>query len=164
MQIVNGGARGQPIRRRIKVERGAARFGVETLIDQQHSVVAVKLGRRRAVPIAMRAAHFEQIGKVVLEHDRQPQVDRLVAIIAHAEPLIGGATPQEDGAQDMDAVLLHKDTLAVHQIRIGQIDEERRIIVAQVGAEQERRLVVHQEFETRQVPRILVKQTTGVAG
>ena len=48
----------------------------------------------------------------------------MIAVIAHAEPLIGGVAPQKDRALNMDAVLFQDDALAVHQIRIGQIDEE----------------------------------------
>jgi len=53
--------------------------------------------------------------------------------------------------------------LAGHQIGIGQIDDERRIVIAQIGAEQERWRVVHQQFEAREVPRVLMEQAGGSA-
>ncbi len=68
--------RRQPVRRRIEVQRGAPHFGVEPVIDQQHPIVAVKLCRRGAAPLAVRAAHFEQVGKIILEQDGELQIDR----------------------------------------------------------------------------------------
>ncbi len=62
MQIINRGAGRQPVRRRIEGQRGAPRFAVEPLIDQQHPIVAVKLGasRCRAVRGARRALRTDR--------------------------------------------------------------------------------------------------------
>ena len=50
-----------------------------------------------------------------------------VAVMEGGEPKV---IPNEEGAQNMDAVLLHVDALTVEQIGIGQIDEKRRVVVA----------------------------------
>ena len=93
------------------------------MIAQHHLVVAAKLLGGGAAAFAVRAAHFEQVGKIVLEQDRQRQLDRAVAVIAHAQPLIGGAAPEEHRAQNVHAVLLQDDALVGDEIGIGQIDE-----------------------------------------
>ena len=56
--------------RRIEVQRGAPLFCVEPSIKQQHAVVAFALCRRGAAAFAVCAAHFEQVGKIVLEPKR----------------------------------------------------------------------------------------------
>jgi hypothetical protein len=37
--------------------------------------------------------HFENVGKITAEGERQSQRDSLVAMILDAKPLIGGSTP-----------------------------------------------------------------------
>ena len=147
------------VRRRIEIQRSAPYLAVQTIIGQNDPIVAVKCCTRGTPPITARAAHLEQIGKVVFEVDRQAQIDRLVAVVAHAEPLIGGVAPEKDRAQDMDAILFHDDVLTIHQIGIGQIDEESRVVVTHIGAEQKRRPVVDPQFQTRQVPRVAMEQS-----
>ncbi len=131
------------------------------MIVEQHLVVAAQLRRLRAAAFAMGAADLEKIGEVVREQNRQPHIDRPIAVIAHAKPLIGGVLPQEDGAQDMHGVLFQDDVLIGNQVGIGQIDGQCGIIVAQVGAEQERRRVVHQELEAREKAGVAVEQPVG---
>ena len=119
----------------------------------------MKFCTRGTAPITARAAHLEQIGKVVFEVDRQAQIDRLVAVVAHAKSLIGSVAPEKDRAQDMDAILFHDDVLTIHQIGIGQIDEESRVVVTHIGAEQKRRPVVDPQFQTRQMPCVAMEQS-----
>ena len=158
MQLVDGGAGGQPARRRIEGQGGAPHLVVEAAIDQQRLVGAAQIGRRRAAALAMRAANLEQVGKVVLEQRRELQVDRTIAVIAHAEPLIGGAAPQEDRAQDMHGVLLQHDVLVGHEVRIGQVDGKGGIVVAQVGAQQQRVRGIDQQFQPRQIAGVEMEQ------
>ena len=106
------------------------------MIDEQDLIIAPDLSGRGAAAFATRSADFEQVGKVVLEQDRELQVDGAIAVIAHAEPLIGRIAPQEDRAQNVNSVLFQDEVLAGEEIGIGKIDEERRIVVAQIGAKQ----------------------------
>ncbi len=131
MKVVNRGAGRKTVRRRIESQCGLSHFGVEPLIDQQHPIAAKKLGTRGAAPLTMRAADFEQVGKVAFEQNRKPQVDGVIAVIADAKTLIGCTAPKKNRAQNMNPVLFQDDVLTIHQIRIGQVDEERGIVVTE---------------------------------
>ena len=62
---------------------------------------------RRPVPFAVRTADLEQVSKVVFENDGEAEIDWLIAIIAHTEPLIGGVAPNKYGTKNMDPILFH---------------------------------------------------------
>src|SRR5437016_136120 len=109
------------------------------------------------MPFAVRTADLEQVSKVVFENDGEAEIDWLIAIIAHTEPLIGGVAPNKYGTKNMDPILFHHEALAVDQVRIGQIDKKGGVVVAQIRAEQKRRLVVEQQFEPRQISSVLVE-------
>ncbi len=158
MQLVDRGAGRQPVWRRVEGQRGAPHLVVEPAVVQQRLVGAAQIGRRGAAMFAVRATDLEQVGKVVLEQDRKLQVDRAIPIVAHAEPLIGGAAPQENRAQDMHRVLLQHHALVGHQVGIGQVDREGGIVVAQIGAEQERVRGIDQQFEPRQIAGVEMEQ------
>ena len=82
--------------------------------------------------LAARAAHLEKIGKVVGEQNRHLHVDRAIAVVAQAEPLINRVAPQKDRAQNMQRVLLQDNALIGEDVRVGEIDDEGGVVVAQV--------------------------------
>src|SRR5436190_14181408 len=146
MQLIDGGIDFELIGPRIKIERGLPDFAVEAQVRQQHAVIGLYRGLGGAASLAMRPANLEQIGKVIVEQDSQTKIDWLIAVIAQPQPLIRGVLPDEESAQNMDAILLHHDALTVDQIGIGQIYEKRGVVVANIGTEQQRRLVIDQHF------------------
>ena len=73
---------------------------------------AEQLAGADAAARALLAAHLEQIGEIVVEQERQIEAGRPVAMVLHADALIGGAAPQEDGAHDVQHVLLQDDAVA----------------------------------------------------
>ena len=93
VQVVDRRLGGQAGRPRIESERGAPYLVVEPAIDQQHLIVALQLRACGAAVFAVRSADFEQVGKIIREQNRKPQIDRAAAVIAHAETLIGGVPP-----------------------------------------------------------------------
>ena len=93
VQVVDRRLGGQAGRPRIESERGAPYLVVEPAIDQQDLIVALQLRARGAAVFAVRSADFEQVGKIIREQNRKPQIDRAAAVIAHAETLIGGVPP-----------------------------------------------------------------------
>ena len=163
-QFIDGTVRRQPVRCRIEGQRGPAQLAVEAVIVQQHLIVAAELRRRGTAARAMGAAHLEQVGEVVGEQNRQTNIDRLVAVIAHAEALIGGIPPQENCAQNVHGIFFQHDTLIGHDVGIGQVDDQRRVVVAQIRAEQQRLRVVDPQFEPREKPRVAVEQPVGSLG
>ena len=95
--------------------------------------------------------------------DRQQQLDRTVAVIAHGQALIRRAAPEKHRAPDMQQVFLQQDAAFREEIGIGEIDRQKRVVVAQIGAEQQQLLAVHAQLEMRQEARILVEQPVGSA-
>ena len=104
---------------------------------------------RRPVPFAVRTADLEQVSKVVFEKNGEAEIDRLIAIIAHAEPLIGRIAPDKHCTKNMNPIFFHHEALAVDQVRIGQIDKKGSVVVTQIRAEQKWRLVIEQQFQPR---------------
>ena len=47
--------------------------------------------------------------------------------------------------------------LAENEIWIGQVDEESGIVVVYIGAKQQWALLVDQQFEMREIPRVLIE-------
>ena len=91
-------------------------------------------------------------------------VDRPVAVIAHAKPLIGGVAPHEDGAQQVQRVLLQDHALICEYVRVGQVDDQRGVVVAQVRAQLQRLRVIHHELQPRQKPGVAVEHSVTASG
>ena len=156
---------GQLGRLRVEGERGAPPGIVEPLVAQQHLRLAVDHAvRGRAAPRAPIAAHLEQVGEVVVEAQRERDLDGFQSVIAHVDALVGGALPQEDRACDVDDILVQDDLVAGVDVGIGQVDREQRVVVAHVRAEQQGLRAVQAQFEQREKPRIVVIEPVRSAG
>ena len=64
---VDGGVWGQPVGRRIEGQCGATQLVIESFIKQENAIGALQFGGCDAAPVAVRAAHLEQVGKIVVE-------------------------------------------------------------------------------------------------
>ena len=85
-------------------------------------------------------------------------------MVLHADPLIGGAPPQEDRAHDVQHVLAQHDPPLVIDVGIGEIDRERGIVVAQIRTEQQRLHLVQHQFEPGEIAGVGVEQSVRPAG
>ena len=163
-EMPGGGIHRQPRRPRIEMHRRIARLAIEPVIVERDIGRAQQLARTDAAARTLFAAHLEQIGKVVVEQQRQGEARGVLAVVLHADALIGRAAPQKDRAHDVQHVLLqHDPAIAVH-IGVGEIDGQRRIVVAQIGAEQQRLHVVQHQFEPGEIAGVGVEQPIGPAG
>src|SRR6201999_134064 len=104
-----------------------------------------------ATPRASFAAHFEQIGEVVIEQQRQIEARRKLSVILHADSLVTRSAPQKDGADDVQHVLLQYNSAVAIDVGIGQVDLQCRIVIAQIRAEQQGLDFVEHEFEPGEV-------------
>ncbi|MEY9170404.1 hypothetical protein ABIF15_001636 [Bradyrhizobium elkanii] len=154
----------QPRRPWIEMQRGDPRLLVEAAIFQHHVGRAEQFARADATPRPALAAHLEQIGKVVVEQQREIEARGMIAVILQADALIGRAAPQEDRAHDVQRVLRQGQTVVAIDVGIGEVDRQRRIVVAHVGAEQERLHVLQHHFQPRQVAGVGVEQAVRPAG
>ena len=143
---------------------GGSRLAVEAVIFEPDVGGAEQLAGAGAAARTPGAAHLEQIGEIIVEQECQVDLCGPVAMVLDGDPLIGGAAPQEDGAHDVDQVLLQDDPVAVVDVGIGEVDRQRGIVVAQVGAEQQRLGLVQHQFEPRQIARIGIEQSVGATG
>ena len=146
------------------MHRRIASLAIEPVIVERNIGRAHELARTDAAARALFAAHLEQIGKVVVEQQRQVEARGLLAVVLHADALIGGAAPQEDRAHDVQHVLLQHDPAASINVGIGEIDRQRRIVVAHVGAEQQRLHFVQHQLEPGEIASVGVEQPIGPAG
>ena len=86
-------------------------------------------------------------------------LDEPISMILDAEPLIGRSSPQEDRSNDMDCILLqNKSFLEIH-VRICQIDCKYRIVIAQVGPEQQGLHAIQKKLQAGEVTGILVENS-----
>ena len=81
------------------------------------------------------AAHFEQIGKIGAEREREREVNRRRTMIADRDPLMSGAVPQVGGAHEVKRVALQSNTAIVEDVRIGKVRRQRQIVVPNARAE-----------------------------
>ena len=145
------------------MQRRAARHPVEALIFEQDVGRAQQPGGRGTPAQTLLAAHLEQIREVVVEEQRQLEVLGTIAVVLQADALIGRSAPQEYRPHDMQHVLRQHDPFLAVDVRIGEIDGEDRVVVAQVGAEQQGLHVVQQKFEPRQIASVGVEQSVGTS-
>ena len=121
------------------------------------------LFRSDTAGLARRAANFEQIRKIVIEKNGEAQIDWTAAMIADLESLIDRALPQKDCSQDVQHVLLKRETLLDVDVRICQIDRHQRVVVSDVRSKQQGLLAIQQKFQAREKPGVVVEQTVGPA-
>ena len=143
--------------RRLELDAGATRLAVETEIDELRVPVlhAAALG---AAPFAPRAAHLENIGKVVVEGEREQEAHPLVAEIPYRKAVKQRGAPDEDRPRHVQHVFVQDDVLVVIDIGVCEIDGEDAVVVGEVRAEQERLKPVDQQLEMRQVTGIATEQ------
>ncbi len=140
-------------------------FGIiEAAIVEQHVGRPQQPACADAAAPAPFAADFKQIGEVVIEQQRQFKAGAAVAMVLHADALIGGTAPEEDRAHDVQQILLQHEAALAVDVRVGEIDRQGRIVVAQIGAEQQRLKVVEHELQPREVAGVVMEQAVRSAG
>ena len=83
-------------------------------------ISAVAVPRRGAT----HSPHLEQVGEVAGERERQPDLERTVAVVLNAQALIGGTAPEEQRAHDVQHVLGQHKLLIEIDVGVGQVDGE----------------------------------------
>lgn len=115
-----------------------------------------------AAPGARGTAHLEQVREIGAEADVEGDRHGLVGKIAHRQPLMARAFPEETRAPDMNKVVVEDGLpLRIGDVGIGQVAGERGVVVAKGRAQQQRPCAGNGEGKPRQVPRVAVKQPFG---
>ena len=110
------------------------------------------------------AAHLEQIGKIAVEQEGQPQIHGAVAVVADRETLIGSVAQEENGANDVHRVFRQHQMVLEIGIRVCEVDGEQRAVVAHVRSQRQRLRAIEQEFQVREESRVAMKQAVRPAG
>ena len=145
---------GEPRRPRLEMQGGNAGLIVEPAsIPARHRRDQAS-GWSPLPGAAALAAHLEQIGEIIVEQQREIEARLPVAVILQGNALVGRAAPQKNRAHDVQRVLLQRQPAVAVDVGIGQIDGQRRIVVAQIGAEQQRLDFVEHHLQPGEIPRI----------
>ena len=158
-----GGIDRQPRRPRFEVQDGEPPLTVKPPIIQNDIGRPGQLAGADAALWPPLAAHLEEIGEIIVERQRQIEVRRIIAVVLQTDPLIGRASPQEDRPHDVQRVLAQHDAAIAVDVGIGEIDGQRRIVVAQVGAEQQGLNFVQHHLEPGEIAGIGIEQSVGTA-
>src|SRR5579871_1829100 len=137
LQMSNRAVGRDPRRPRIEMQRGHTRLTVEALVVEHDIGGTYELRSADAATRPALAAYLEQIREVVVERQCEIEGGAPVTVILQTDALIGGAAPQENGAHDVQHIFLQQKPALAVDIGIGEIDGERRIVVAEIGAEQQ---------------------------
>ena len=103
-------------------------------------------GRDFAALGACFTAHLEQITKIGTETNVDAKASVAVGIVAKANPLVADGLPQELGAFECNRIPRERYAIIRVNVGIGEIDRERRIVVLNVRAQEERPHPLEPEF------------------
>jgi hypothetical protein len=155
---------GEPGRSRVEMQGGNADLTVESVIFQ-HDVGRTEQPAGAYSPTRPAlAAHLEQIGEVIVEQQRQVEARLPVAVILQSDALIGRTAPQENRPHDVQRILLQRQPAVAVHVGIGEVDSQRRIVVAQIGAEQQRLDLVEHHLQPGEIARIGIEKAIGPTG
>ena len=129
LEGVGCGACGEAFRHGLEQHRRPPPFAVEALVVQRDPAFA-NLGGRDAAAGAAHSPHLEQVGEVAGEGERQPDLERTIAVVLDAQALVGGAAPEKKRSHDVQHVLGQHQLLIEIDVGIGQIDGENGVVVA----------------------------------
>ncbi len=151
-------------RGRVEAQRGLSQLRIEALIAQKHGGRLDRAATGDAAAVPPQAANLEQVGEVAVEQHGQAQIDRMVAMVADRQSLIGRVAPEKDRPHHVQGVLRQHEVIVEIHIRIGQIHGQQRVVVAHVRAQQQGLHPVDEELEMGEETRVAMKQAVGPAG
>ncbi len=152
------------LRRRIEIQGGYALDLVESRVAQHGAAIAGANRRRVAARPAPFAAHFEQVGEVGAELQRDPYAPYPVAEVAYQEPLVARAVPDELEPVQVDLLAPQGDLSIEEEIRVAEVRAENRVVVLRHRTQQQGPRVFEQQLELRQDTGVSVIQPFGTAG
>jgi hypothetical protein len=83
---------------------------------------------------------------------------RFGAVIADTHSFIERVLAQNNETADMDGVTRQQGTVRARQVRVRQVDGEKRVVLADPGGEQQRSLPFHGDGDAREVARVEVEK------
>ncbi len=140
----------QRLWRRIEIQSRYALDLIEARIVQCRPAIAVASHRQVAARPAAFAAHFEQVGEVGAELQRNAYAPHPVAEVAYQKPLVASSVPDELEPMQVDLLVPQGDLSIEQEIRIAEIGGEHGVVVLCHRAQQQRPRFFEQQFQVRQ--------------
>ena len=161
---VNGETVSEKRRRGIEAKRRHAQAVIEAGIAHGR-VGFLDLGTVKVAPaLAVLAANLEEVDEIrrKLNGDLDPATP--LVEVANTNPLAAGGLPKKAGAAQMNEVVWHiRPAGRLGELRVGEVAGERRVVVAQARAEQERPFAIDHQREIGKVARVPVVETLRAA-
>src|SRR6478752_973770 len=162
LEDVGCGAAGELLWDRVKQHRRTEPFAIEALVVQCNLALA-DVEVCDAPASATESPHFEEVGKVAAERDRKPDVKGAIAVVVHAQTLIGDTAQKKKGTHDVQHVFRLAELLIKKDVGIRQIDDKDGVVVADVRTQQQGLRAVEQYFEVRQIAGVAKEDAVGPA-
>ena len=145
--------------RPVPTDDGSSFDAIEPHVPQHSAIGGEPVLASIAPPVPARSAHFEHIAKVRVELQRQRHLDRLQRVVRDPHPLDAVAVPQCPGSEDVQRTARDDHAIALHDVRVGQIDSENRVVFADGGAQEQGTAPAEQQLESGQESRSRVIET-----
>ena len=136
------------------MDGSVAALAIQSVIRQQNLRFADNATSRMTTALPAKTASFEDIGKIVVEVHGNRKLAILDSVVLKSDPYVHHAVTKKSRSGDMDRILRQYDAIADHDVRIAQVHLHVEIVVADVGAEQQRLGIVDQQLELRQEARV----------
>ena len=153
----------EAVRRRLEAQIGVAFQPIEPAIAQDYRVWRQALRRSAAALWPLLPAHLEYVGEIGGKLQANRDDMRLQIEIPHQQQFIVGVPPDELPPVDIDQLAMQHLAIPVHRVGIGKIDGQQRIVLAGIGAEQQRLVAVEAQLQLRQIAGVVVIETVGAA-
>ena len=144
--------------RRLEADVRAAHRAIEAAIAE-HQLVASALRRQvGATPVAIEAAHFEDVLVVAGELQVELRLDLFEAEVDDAHVLVASVVPQQLGAEHMHRAFRNRIAPVRMQVGIHQFDHEQAVVVLHRGIEEHRPHAAELQFEVGEEAGVVVIQ------
>ena len=106
-------------------------------LDAVESAIAQQRRRRRRRTSGNRwpraratgAAHFEHVGEVRIEAERDRHLNRVQRVVRHADALDALSVPEHARAKQVERAASERDPAVIDDVRVGQVGGEYGVVV-----------------------------------
>jgi hypothetical protein len=146
-------------RPRREFQAGPANYVVQSAVAENDFVVSKLVAESLAGALPRGAAHFENVRKICGEVHANGNVGGLGAIVQEANLHVAGGTTEKLQAKNMQRSAGQCCKAVGVAVNIGQVHRQERVVFADVGAQQQRLVLVDVHGELRQMPALGMKKT-----
>ena len=123
---------------------------IQPLISERNSVLGCDGLQASASPVSHLPADFEEVGKIPIHGEGEPDRNGKEAVVVHAQALEAAALPQEPSPRQMQRSARDLSLSLIGHVGIREIDVEQNVVFLDCRAEQQRPLPIDGQRETGQ--------------